>query len=183
MVKKTLIAVALLLPALLLASHGEGEGAARYLLQTGRENDFWPRLFNFIIFAGLMYYLLAGPIKGFFKGRSEAIAEKLKEKERLLQEAKERKKAANAKLEEAKKRAEEIVADAKKEAKLLAQKIEAALESELAIMQKQTEEKMAMEEKKALRETVAKVLSENIGTEDIALNAEKAAEIISKKVA
>ncbi|MCB4752601.1 MAG: F0F1 ATP synthase subunit B, partial [Sulfurovum sp.] len=64
----------LLLPLLLLASNGNGGEVNHYLAQTGRENDFWPRVINFTIFAVLLWYLVASPIKDFFIGRSERIA-------------------------------------------------------------------------------------------------------------
>ncbi|RLA78484.1 MAG: F0F1 ATP synthase subunit B, partial [Epsilonproteobacteria bacterium] len=69
--KKIVLLSLLVLPAVLLASSGNGGEETRYFLQTGRETDFWPRLVNFTIFASLLYYLLANPIKNFFKDRSE----------------------------------------------------------------------------------------------------------------
>jgi F-type H+-transporting ATPase subunit b len=74
-------------PAVLLASgHADGE-TSRYFIQTGRENDFWPRVVNFTIFASLLYYLVANPIRDFFKGRSAGIATQLSEIEEKLQAA------------------------------------------------------------------------------------------------
>ncbi len=94
-------------PALLMAG-GHGEGAEHYRSITGRDSDFFPRLFNFLIFAGLAYYLLAKPIGDFFKGRRDKIAESLQEIEKRLQEAK-----------EAQKRAEQTLAESKRELKRL----------------------------------------------------------------
>ncbi len=172
----------LVLPAIVLASAGESEGS-RYLAQTGRETDFWPRVVNFTIFAALLYYLIANPIKNFFRERSEGIAGQLKQIEAMLQEAKEKKKEAQLRLEESSKKADEIIADAKKEAALLAKKIAEASENELNMLEKQYAEKMAAEERKAVREAVKEVLSNNIASDDIALDAEKVVEIIAKKVA
>jgi len=62
--KNVVIIIALLLPAILLASGDAG----RYEALTGRATDFIPRIFNFLIFAGILYYLLASPIKNFFTG-------------------------------------------------------------------------------------------------------------------
>jgi len=94
--KKVLLVSLLVLPALLLASSGHGEEANHYLMQTGRESDFWPRVINFTIFAALLWYLLANPIKNFFVGRKEGIASQLKEIEEKLQAAKNEKKEAQA---------------------------------------------------------------------------------------
>ena len=170
-----------MVPAMLLAS-GDAE-SSRYFAQTGRESDFWPRVINFTIFASLLYYLIANPIKNFFKGRSEGIAEQLNEIEKKLQAAKDEKKEAQNRLDESKKRAEEILADAKAEAILLAEKIATANQNELALLDKQLEEKMSLEERKAARETIDEILSENITADDIMLDEAKVVEIISKKVA
>ncbi len=180
--KKIVLFSLLILPAIALASAGESEGS-RYFAQTGRETDFWPRVVNFTIFAALLYYLIANPIKNFFQERRESIANKLKQIEEMLQEAKEKKKEAQLRLEESTKKAEEIIADAKKEAALLAKKIAEASENELKILEKQYAEKMTAEERKAAREAVKEVLGDNITPDDIALDAKKVVEIIAKKVA
>jgi F-type H+-transporting ATPase subunit b len=181
--KKVLLLSLLVLPAVLLASGHGGEEASRYLAQTGRESDFWPRVVNFTIFAALLWYLLASPIKEFFVGRSQGIASQLKEIEEKLQAAKEEKKEAQARLDESIKKAEQIIEDAKKEAVILAQKIAEANAQELEVMEKQYEEKIALEERKATREAIDEVLSENITTDDIMLDEAKVVDIISKKVA
>ena len=119
--KKWTALVLLLIPALVLASGGHAE-EGRYFAQTGRENDFIPRVVNFIIFASLLYYLAANPIKNFFKERKEGIAAQLQEIEEKLQSAKHEEREAQVRLEESQKKADQIIADAKKEAKLLAEK-------------------------------------------------------------
>jgi len=171
-----------MVPAILLASGGDAE-SSRYFAQTGRETDFWPRVVNFTIFAALLYYLLANPIKNFFKGRSEGIAAQLNEIEKKLQAAKDEKKEAQNRLDESEKRAEEILADAKAEATLLAEKIATANQNDLVLLDKQLEEKMSLEERKSAREAIDEILSDNITTDDIMLDEAKVVEIISKKVA
>jgi len=181
--KKLALFALLMVPAILLASgHDSGE-ASRYLAQTGRENDFWPRVINFTIFAAILYYLLANPIKNFFKGRREGIAGQLKEIESKLQAAKDEKKEAQTRLDESVHKAAEIIEDAKKEAEILAAKIAEASENELVVLEKQFEEKIALEERKAARDVIDEVLSENITTDDIALDENKVVDIITKKVA
>ncbi len=180
--KKIALWSLLMVPAVVLASGGDAE-SSRYFAQTGRESDFWPRVINFTIFAALLYYLIANPIKNFFKGRSEGIAMQLNEIEKKLQAAKDEKKEAQNRLDESKKRAEEILADAKAEAVLLAEKIATANQNELALLDKQLEEKMSLEERKAAREAIDEILSENITADDIMLDEAKVVEIISKKVA
>ena len=180
--KKIVLLSLLMVPAILLASGGDAE-SSRYFAQTGRETDFWPRVVNFTIFAALLYYLLANPIKNFFKGRSEGIAAKLNEIEKKLQVAKDEKKEAQNRLDESEKRAEEILTDAKAEAVLLADKIATANQNDLVTLDKQLEEKMSLEERRSAREAIDEILSENITTDDIMLDEAKVVEIISKKVA
>lgn len=180
--KKIVLLSLLMVPAILLASGGDAE-SSRYFAQTGRETDFWPRVVNFTIFAALLYYLLANPIKNFFKGRSEGIAAQLNEIEKKLQAAKDEKKDAQNRLDESEKRAEEILTDAKAEAILLAEKIATTNQNDLAILDKQLEEKMSLEERKSAREAIDEILSDNITTDDIMLDEAKVVEIISKKVA
>lgn len=181
--KKLALFALLIVPAVLLASgHDSGE-ASRYFAQTGRESDFWPRVINFTIFAAILYYLIANPIRNFFKGRREGISAQLKEIEKKLQAAKEEKKDAQTRLDESVNKAAEIIEDAKMEAKILAEKIAKASENELHVLEKQFEEKITLEERKAARDVIDEILSENITTEDIMLDENKVVDIIAKKVA
>jgi len=180
--KRIVLLALVIVPAILLANEGHSE-ESRYLLQTGRETDFWPRVINFTIFASILYYLIANPIKEYFTGRSEGIANQLKEIEAKLQAAKDEQKAAQARLDESTQKASEIIEDAKKEAEVLVSKIATASENELQVMEKQLEEQISLEERKAVREAIDEVLNENISADDIALSESKIVEVISKKVA
>ncbi|WP_295418502.1 F0F1 ATP synthase subunit B [Sulfurovum sp.] len=181
--KKLALFALLMVPVMLLASGHAGGEESRYFAQTGRESDFWPRVINFTIFAALLYYLIANPIKNFFKDRRDSIAAQLREIEEKLQAAKDEKKEAQARLDESDKKADQIIEDAKKEAALLAQKIAETNENELLLMEKQLEEKMTLEERKAAREVIDEILSDNITNDDIMLDEAKVVDIISRKVA
>ena len=109
--KKLVLLSLLVVPAVLLAS-GDAE-STRYFAQTGRETDFLPRLVNFTVFAALLYYVLANPVKDFFKGRTEGIGAKLNEIEEKLQVAKDEKKDALVRFNESEKKADQIIEDAK----------------------------------------------------------------------
>jgi len=182
--KKLALFALLMVPAILLANGHAVEGeVTRYFAQTGRDSDYWPRVVNFTIFAAILYYLVANPIKAFFQGRSEGISAQLNEIEEKLQAAKDAKKEAQERLEESEAKAAQILEDAKKEAELLASKIAEANENELLLMAKQLEEKMTLEERKATREAIDEILSEHITNEEITLSESKVVDIISKKVA
>jgi len=181
--KKLVLLSLLVVPAIVLASgHADAE-STRYFTQTGRETDFWPRVVNFTIFASLLYYLAAHPIKDFFKGRKAGIAAQLKEIEEKLKAAKDEKKEAQNRLDESEKKAEQIIVDAKKEALILSGKIADANQNDLDNMVKQFDEKISLAEKKSVREAIDEILSDNITNDDIMLNENKVVDIITKKVA
>lgn len=182
--KKIVLLSLLLAPIFVLASSGQvDEETTRYFLQTGRTSDFWPRLVNFSIFASLLYYLLANPVKNFFKDRSEGISVQLNEIEEKLQIAKDEKKDAQTRLDESIHKASQIIEDAKKEATILAQKIAAININDLSLMEKLLEEKMNLEERKSAKEAIDEILSDNITNDDIMLDGSKIVDIISRKVA
>ena len=66
----------------------------------GTNYDIVWRTINFLIFFGIMYYLLKGPLKAMYNGRINAISARLEANQNLLKESKERKE--QAKKEEAK---------------------------------------------------------------------------------
>ena len=181
--KKIILLSLLVVPATLLASGAADGEVTRYFIQTGRETDFLPRIFNFLIWISLLYYLLANPVKDFFTGRSEGIAGQLNEIETKLQSAKNEQKDAQSRLDESETKSAQIIEDAKNEAVFLAKKISEANENELDLMGKQLEEKMVLEERKSAREAIDSILSENITNDDIMLDSDKVVDIISKKVA
>jgi F-type H+-transporting ATPase subunit b len=181
---KTWIALALLIaPAWLFGSEHGGAFAEQYFGVAGRYTDFLPRIFNFLIFAGLTYYLVASPLKAFFVGRREGIADQLNEIERKLQEAKEARKRSEQALEESKVKAKEIASDSKKEVDLFKTKFSDMTERELALLETQFEEKCELEERRMARETIDTVLNENITADDIPMSADKVIDIVAKKVA
>jgi len=180
--KRIVLLALVIVPAILLANEGHSE-ESRYLLQTGRETDYWPRVINFTIFASIIYYLMANPIKEYFSGRSEGIANQLNEIEAKLQAAKDEQKVAQERLDESTQKASDIVDDAKKEAEILVSKIATACDSELEVMEKQLQEQISLEERKAVREAIDEILNENISASDIAVSESKVVDVISKKVA
>ena len=110
MKNKLLFLSLLLLPALLLASgHSEGGETTKYFATTGHKTDIWYRLLNFVIFAGLLYYLLADKLKAFLVSRQEGIANQLKEIENKLELAKKEEKSAKALVKDSETKAKTIV--------------------------------------------------------------------------
>ncbi len=181
--KFLIIFAAALVPAFLFGSEDAAALAEQYFSVAGRYSDYIPRIFNFTIFAGLTYYLVASPIKAFFVGRRDSIAQQLNDIEKKLQEAKDARKKSELALEESKSKAQEIANDSKKEVELLKAKFADMTEKELALLAKQFEEKEELEERKMVRETIDAVLNENISADDIPMSADKVIDVIARKVA
>ena len=145
--------------------------------------DIVQRTVNFVIFAGILWYLLAEPVKNFFGGRSQDIADELQKVQDRLKESKQAKEAAEAKVTEAQKLAEEIVAGASKEGKILNDKILKQCEMDLENMSKQGGAVMELEQRKMVRNLVDEIMSEVLAQESSALDKDAMANIIMKKVA
>ena len=173
----------LAIPALLLAGGGENELAKKYLELTGRHTDFVPRLFNFALLAVLLVYLLKEPLKKFLKDRTDSIANELAEIEAKRQAAKDEKAKALEELEASKAKANEIVEDAKNEIALIKDNIKKQAQADVDTLEKAFNDKCDIEKRKVIRETTLNVLQDNIGSDDIPLDASKIVNIVTKEVA
>jgi F-type H+-transporting ATPase subunit b len=144
------------------------------------DTDFIPRVVNFVIFAGILWYLLADKVKDFYANRSKAIADAFNEAEEKLKEAQAKKEALKKEVEEAHKKAEEIINTAKKEAVLLKEQIITQANQEIEILNKNFAEQKAYEESKMKKEVVEAYLNNLV--KDIHLSSEEVANIVTKKV-
>jgi F-type H+-transporting ATPase subunit b len=170
--KKT-IAMILLATAALSASSGAEHGGT----------DIVPRTVNFLIFAGILWYLLATPVKNYFSGRSAEIASRLNSVQDKLRESKALKEAAEASVEEAKAFAKELQSTIEKEKEILRKQIEEQCAAEKAVLEKQMQDKQVLAERQMVRGVVEKVMAEVARESAASLDKEKMAEIIMKKVA
>ena len=147
------------------------------------ETDIVQRTVNFIIFAGILWYLLADKIKAFFAERSLSIQAELDKVQDTLKASQEKIKDAQKKLEEAKKIATEIVEGAKADIDSVKQKVATAVDSDIANLNKNLDEMMKVETSKAKKEVVAQVLEELLSSENINLTQNELVNIVLKKVA
>jgi F-type H+-transporting ATPase subunit b len=134
----------------------------------GGETDIVARTINFVIFAMIMYYLLANPAKEYFSSRSEGIKERLEEVQIKLQETKKEKEDAKNALLDAEKLAEDIVATAKQDALYISEKIEKQTAEHLKALERHADEIKELE----LRATKKVVVEEIVDGlfEDASLN-------------
>jgi F-type H+-transporting ATPase subunit b len=149
----------------------------------GGETDIIPRTVNFLIFAGLIYYLIAGHIKNFFGSRQEGIASELDKVEEKIKASKKAKEAAMMKIEEAKKTAQEIKETTAKEIELMVKRIEENSLTDLTQLDKQKDELMRVSDNKMIREVVTESLDEVLDINDVAQNKEELIKSLMKKVA
>jgi len=175
---KIALTIAFVLPVVAMASGDSGHHGV-----TMSNSDFWYRVLNFSIFAGILYYLAAGPIGDFFKGRQADIASQLKEIEIKLQASKDEAKEAEARVVASEVKAKELVADSQNEAKILVENIAKKNEAALAVLDRSLDEKMELESKKMANNVINKLLVDGISNDDIAVDESKVVSLVSKKVA
>lgn len=171
---KKLMMIMLLASVSLFASSGGGEHGG---------TDIVPRTLNFLIFAGILWYLLAKPVKQFFVGRTEEIASRLNSVQDKLRESKEKKEAAEAAVEEAKRFADELHATTEREKEVLRKQIEVQCDNDAVVMEKQVEGKEVLAKRQMVRDVVEATLADVTAQSGAALERSRIAEIISKKVA
>jgi F-type H+-transporting ATPase subunit b len=144
------------------------------------DTDFVYRLVNFIIFVGILWYLLADKVKTFYANRSQAIADSFNEVETKLKESQAHKIELQAEVEEANKKAQEIIEDAKKETEILKANIIESAKVEIGMLNRQFEDYKSYEESKMKKEVVKTYLDNLV--KDIHLSSEEVANIVTKKV-
>ena len=149
----------------------------------GAETDIVQRTVNFIIFAGILWYLLADKIKAFFAERSLSIQAELDKVQDTLKASQDKVTDAQKKLAEAKKIATEIVEGAKADVDSVKQKVATAVDSDIANLNKNLDEMMKVEISKAKKEVVTQILEELLNSENIKLTQDELANIVLKKVA
>jgi len=146
-------------------------------------SDIVQRTVNFILFVGIIWYLIAEPVKNYFASRSQGIANELKKVQEKLDESITLKKEALAKITEAEKFAEELAAKSKKESKVINDEIIAQGELEVETLVKQNLSKREFEERKMVREVVEDIVSETLKQNADSFDREAMANVILKKVA
>ena len=168
-----IIVTVLLLSAYLFGSDAGAEGST----------DIVQRTINFLIFAGILFYILAEPVKNYFSGRSNGIAEELEKVQERLSESKRLKELAEQKIDEALRFASELAESSKKENKILSDKILVQCEQDLEIISKQNSALMELDKRKMVREVVSEVMNDVMDKSNDALGKEAMTDILKKKVA
>lgn len=149
----------------------------------GGETDILQRTVNFVIFAAIIYYLLADKVKAFFAGRTAEIQAQLDKVQDTLKASEQKVEDAKAKLEEAKTIAANIVEDANKSIDSIKDQVSANVDAEIAHLEKSIADKMEIETRKTKNDVVEEVLNELLSSDNLDLSDEELANIVLKKVA
>jgi len=147
------------------------------------ETDIVQRTVNFLLFAGLVWYLVGEPVKSYFTSRSQSIADELKKVQEKLDESIALKKEALSKISEAEKFAEDLATSLKKENRIINDSIMTQCDSELEVLVRQSNTLKDFEQRKMVCSVVENVLGETLSQSSENLDRETMANIILKKVA
>lgn len=169
--KKILYLSLMILPTILLASANAGE----------RDYDFIPRTFNFLIFFGILFYLLKDYAVKAYNDRIERIAKSLEDIEIKLKESKEKRLQALKDVEIAKTRGENLIDAAKKEILNAKEKSKENITYEFSSLEKAFNGKKEFENNKAIKEVVSEILTQTLDDESVSINQDELVEIINKK--
>jgi F-type H+-transporting ATPase subunit b len=170
-VKKLLFILSCVTPLVLFAN------------DTSVETDILQRTVNFLIFVGILYYLLAEKAKAFFTNRTASIQAQLDKVQQVLKESEVKVEDAKTELENAKKIANEIIETANADIDSIKKSIEDSVEHEIAYLSKSFDEKVEVETRKAKKEVVRQILDELLNSNNIAISQDELANIVLKKVA
>lgn len=170
--KRILLLAIAMVPVALVASEG---AETNY--------DIVQRTVNFIIFAAILWYLIADKVKAYFANRTLGIQAELDKVQDSLKASKDRVTDAQKKLDDAKKIAAEIIEAAKSDVDNIKQKVSLAIDSDIANLNKNLEEMIKVEISKAKKQVVLEILEELLKSDNIKLSQDELVSIVLKKVA
>jgi len=156
---------------------------ALFASSEGAETDIVQRSVNFVIFAAILWYLLADKIKAAFADRSLSIQAELDKVQDALDASQKKVDDTTAKLEEAKKLAIEIVEGANAEIDKIKQDVLTTVDNDIANLEKHFDEKVKVEARRAKKDVVSEILDELLNADNIELSQDELSNIVLKKVA
>ncbi len=152
-------------------------------INTINSTDIVWRTINFIVFAIIIWYLTANPVKNYLTGRTKKIADELQKVQDKINETKMAKDEAEQKLQNAKELTKEIVELSKKETKVILDSIISQNKADMIVLDEQNRLLMELEKRKMIKNVVSKMLYQLLSEKDLILNQQDMINIILKKVA
>ena len=147
----------------------------------GTNYDVVPRTINFLIFFGILFFLLKNPIKNAFNGRIQKIASRLEANQQKLKESVELKEQIKNDIETAKIQGVSLVETAKKEIMFAEDRLKSNTEFEIKQLNKTFEEQKDFETRKMKKEIVNEVLEDVFNEKNFSLEQNELINIIQKK--
>ena len=144
--------------------------------------DIVPRTINFIVFAAILYYFIANPIKNAYKGRIAGIAARLDNIEQKLKDSKAKKDNALRRVEEAKANAASLVETARKEAVLISERIKEETRQEVANLEKSFQDQKECEKRRMVKSVVGEILNEIFASDSVKMDQSELINIMLKRV-
>ena len=144
--------------------------------------DIVPRTINFIVFAAILYYFIANPIKNAYKGRITGIAARLDNIEQKLKDSKAKKDDALRRVEEAKANAASLVETARKEAVLISERIKEETRQEVANLEKRFQDQKEFEKRRVVKSVVGEILNEIFASDSVKMDQSELINIMLKRV-
>lgn len=157
-----------------ILAFGANSGEANY--------DIVARTINFLIFAGILYYFLANPIKNAYKSRIDSIENRLSQNRKKILEAQQKEETARARVVETKETAERFIEAGKIEARQLAAKIEKDTWNTIKTMSESYIEQKEFARRASVKKTVESVIAKAFEDDSIKISEQNLIELISKKV-
>ena len=153
-----------------------------FVLMADGGYDIVRRTINFIIFAAILYYLIANPVKNAYKGRIEGIAARLDNIEQKLKESKAKKDDAIKRVEEAKANADSLVETARKEAFLISERIKEETMQEIVNLEKSFQDQKEFEKRRMVKSVVGEILNEIFASDSVKMDQSELINIMLKRV-
>lgn len=150
--------------------------------QDGQAHDFIPRTINFVIFAAILYFLLAKVAKKAYQDRINLISAKLRNIEKKLKESSYHKENVQKKIEDTKASGLDMIEQAKIDADMLKKQIAQDCNELIASIKKNYEDKKTYEEKKVSLQVTNEILDELFSETSLELKKNDILNIIKKKV-
>lgn len=161
----------LILPFALFASEPSGNGY-----------DIVPRVLNFLLFAGILYYFAANPIKNAYRDRINNIAFRLDSVQQKLKESRRKKDDMLAKVQETKLQAASLVETAKKEADLISEKIRNEAKQEILNLEKSFQDQKEFEQRRVTKSVVTQIINDIFADGNSKVDQNELVNIVLKKV-
>ncbi len=144
--------------------------------------DIVARTLNFLIFAGILYYFLANPIKNAYRARIQGIESRITQSRNKILEAQAKEEAAKAKVEETRALAEKFIEAGKIEARQLAAKIEKDTWNTVKTMSENYIEQKEFARRASVKKVIEGVIADVFEDDSIKISEQGLIELISKKV-